>query len=237
MNPSFIYFDLDNTLLDHSLAEKKAHEEIHQSNPELQQVSLREWLDSYRAVNSTLWLQYQNGDIDRQRLQYSRFYDSMQQIGLQTDRSEEIGTQYMDAYRTHWSWIDGAKEAFLELSNRFPVGIITNGFTETQQLKFEKLGLEDHCEVMIITEDIGKLKPHPKVFDIGTERAGVNRESILYVGDSYTSDITGGRNAGWKTAWYTAFVSKIEKNQTADFMFEKFPELMGFLGDYARTDS
>ena len=226
MKPSFIYFDLDNTLLDHSSAEQKAQEEIHQFNPELQQVSLQTWLESYRSVNSRLWLQYQNGEIDRHQLQYSRFYDSMQQINLQAERSEEIGNQYMMAYRKYWSWIDGAREAFVSLSERFSVGIITNGFTETQQLKFEKLGLESYCEVMIITEEIGKLKPHPKVFDAGTERAGVEREKILYVGDSYSSDITGGKNAGWKTAWYTAFTEKVEEGQSADILFDKYPNLV-----------
>lgn len=226
MNPSFIYFDLDNTLLDHSSAEKKAQREIYRSNPELQKVSLQDWLESYRGVNSRLWLQYQNGEIDRHQLQHSRFFDSMQQIDLPTGRSGEIGTQYMSAYRKYWSWIDGAREAFLTLSEQYPVGIITNGFTETQQLKFEKLGLESYCEVMIITEEIGKLKPHPKVFDTGTERAGVEREKILYVGDSYSSDITGGKNAGWKTAWYTAFTEKVAEGQSADILFDKYPNLV-----------
>jgi putative hydrolase of the HAD superfamily len=70
------------------------------------------------------------------------------------------------------------------------------------------------------------MKPHPKVFDVATERAGVVRDSILYVGDSYSSDIVGGRNAGWTTAWFTALNGGIEEGQTADFIFDDFDELL-----------
>lgn len=135
----------------------------------------------------------------------------------------------MEAYRKYWNWLDGAQDAFIELSRLYDVGIITNGFKETQQKKFEKMELSNYCDVMIISEEIGELKPHPKVFDTATERAKVSRDKILYVGDSYSSDIIGGRNAGWKTAWYTAMSPPVKGEQTADFHFEKFEELVDLL--------
>lgn len=229
MNPQFVFFDLDNTLLDHDSAEAGAHKNVYESNPELQQVSIEDWLSTYKSINHNLWLRYQEGAIDRHELQRSRFKDSMARLGIPSGRSEEIGAEYMNCYRNHWSWVEGAKEAVEKVSESWPVGIVTNGFLETQQLKIEKMGLDQYTNIFVITEEIGVMKPHQKVFDVATERSGVDRKSILYVGDSYSSDIIGGRNAGWNTAWFTAFVTEIEDGQTADFLFDRFPMLTRYL--------
>jgi HAD superfamily hydrolase (TIGR01549 family) len=235
MKPSFIYFDLDNTLLDHTSAEAEAQKKTYQSYPELQEVPLDEWLASYKVINHMLWERYQRDEIGRVDLQRARFRDSMAQLRLDAGRSEEIGEFYMESYRNYWSWIDGAKEALSEISSSFRTGIITNGFKETQQLKFDKLHLQNYCNPLLITEEIGKMKPHPIVFDVATEKAGVERADILYVGDSYSSDIVGGKNAGWSTAWYTALTDKTsaangENPVQPDFEFEQFDDLLRFLG-------
>lgn len=230
MKPKFVFFDLDNTLLDHNTAEAGAHTDIYESMPELQLVSKEEWLSTYKSINHNLWLQYQEGEIDRHELHHRRFHNSMIQLELPADRSEEIGTNYMEFYRNHWGWVEGAKAALEKVNKRYPIGIVTNGFLETQQKKIEKMGLEQFTDLFVITEEIGVMKPHHKVFDVATERAGVDRESILYVGDSYSSDIIGGRNAGWTTAWFTALNGEIEEGQTADFIFDDFDKLLKELG-------
>jgi putative hydrolase of the HAD superfamily len=73
------------------------------------------------------------------------------------------------------------------------------------------------------------MKPHPKVFDYATELAGVNREDILYVGDSFSSDVVGGSKANWKVAWYTK--NPIEQGyKLADLIFDDFGDLLKALG-------
>lgn len=231
MKPEFIYFDLDNTLLDHTSAEKEAQTAIYHTYPELQTVPLDEWLQAYKMLNHRLWIQYQKGEIDRHLLQKTRFKGSMDQLGIDSSRSEEIGANYMMQYRNYWDWLDGARDALVSIRKQYPVGIITNGFSETQQKKIEFMGLKDFCDIFIISEEVGVMKPHQKVFDIATEKAGVDRSEILYVGDSYSSDIVGGRQAGWKTAWYTAFSNPADQNgkAEADFSFEEFPDLVTYL--------
>jgi FMN phosphatase YigB (HAD superfamily) len=101
---------------------------------------------------------------------------------LDTGRSEEIGHFYMNNYREFWTWVDGAQSVLELVSSKVKSGIITNGFKETQELKFKKLNLKDYCSPLLITEEIGKLKPHPIVFDVATEKAGVPREEISLCG-------------------------------------------------------
>ncbi len=229
MNPQFVFFDLDNTLLNHSSAEASAQKDIYSSYPELQKVSQEEWVNTYQQINHNLWDRYQKDEIDRHELHHLRFHGTMTTLGIEPGRSDDIGKDYMRRYSTHWHWVDGAKEALEAISDTYPVGIVTNGFLEIQQKKIEKMGLDRFTRTFVITEEIGVMKPHQKVFDHATEKAGVNRSDILYVGDSYSSDIVGGKNAGWKTAWFTAFVSEIEDGQSADFLFDQFPMLTRYL--------
>ncbi len=225
----YIYFDLDNTLLDHNKAESKSHKAIYDHYPALRKTTLNEWLETYKIVNHNLWVKYQDGEIDRDTLHFSRFHDTMEELGLSTENSEEVGVTYMQKYRNFWDWVDQAEETLKLASHSFGVGIITNGFKETQHKKFEKLALHKYTGHMIISEELGVLKPHHKVFDYATETAGVEREEILYVGDSYSSDVMGGINAGWKTAWFTGVVGEEEAEEKPDFMFDKFADLQEYL--------
>jgi len=234
MKPSFVYFDLDNTLLDHISAEGKAQHSTYNQYPELQQVPIDQWLEQYQLVNHLLWESYQRDEIDRYELQSARFRNTMEKFELDTARSEEIGKYYMNSYREYWSWVDGAQSVLKLVSSKVKSGVITNGFKETQELKFDKLNIKDYCSPLLITEEIGKLKPHPIAFDVATEKAGVPREEILYVGDSFSSDIIGGKNAGWKTAWFTALIDKEESRNgntevSPDFEFDKFEDLLNYL--------
>lgn len=226
----YIYFDLDNTLLDHNKAESKSHQSVYEKYPVLQSVSINKWLETYQQVNHNLWVKYQDGEIDSHQLHFSRFHNSMEELGLSTENSREIGVTYMDKYREFWEWIDEAEETLEQASKQFNVGIITNGFKETQHLKFKKLSMHKYTDQMIISEELGVLKPNPKVFDHATEIAGVSRGDILYVGDSYSSDIVGGVKAGWKTAWYTGVVGEDETEFTPDLTFDRFEDLRKYLG-------
>lgn len=231
MKPDFIYFDLDNTLLNHSSAEQSAQRATYDAYPELHQVPIDNWLEAYRLINHQLWEKYQKNEISRHQLQHARFHDTMKQFNLHTGLSTEIGEAYMTNYRKYWVWINGAQNALEKVSNKFKTGIITNGFKETQELKFESLQLNRYCSTFLISEDIGKMKPHPEVFDRATEMAGVDRGRILYVGDSYSSDIEGGENAGWNTAWFTGLLSDVPDahKEKATITFSEFGTLLNYL--------
>jgi putative hydrolase of the HAD superfamily len=221
--PAFIYFDLDDTLLDHSYAEKMALLDVYDEYAEFRQTESEAWVNTYHSVNKNLWFRYGKGEIDRKELHRARFEDTMKKLELDSARFQTIGKTYMQRYRDHWQWVDGAFDAFREIREKYPVGLITNGFAETQKEKIRRFELEDLSHV-IISEDYGVMKPHPLIFNVATEMAEKERGEILYVGDSWVSDIEGGRTAGWQTAWYTARVEEIKPG--ADLTFNSFDELL-----------
>jgi putative hydrolase of the HAD superfamily len=231
LRPKFIYFDLDDTLLDHKKAEKAGLKDVHDHFEDFfKGVSLSELIAKYHEINSGLWMEYGRGEIDRHILHRRRFEETFVALGLDGAMHEEAGKVYMQYYRNHWEWIEGTKEIFDKIASSYPVGIITNGFAETQWLKIDQFGFKEISNALIVSEEIGVMKPHPKIFDHATELVNVEREEILYVGDSLSSDVRGGKNASWKVAWFTQNPIK-EGEELADLVFSDFRELEKTLFD------
>lgn len=228
MSYKFIYFDLDDTLLDHRAAERAALMDVHNYFSFFSDVAPEKLFDTYHGVNKRQWMQYSRGEVTREQLQCNRFEHTLQQLKLDESRYHEIGQFYMECYRNHWQWIDGAEAMYRQVGQQYPVGILTNGFAETQHKKFEAFDLYSSADQVVISENIGVLKPDPRVFEYATELTGVTAEQILYVGDSYTSDIEGGRNFGWNTAWYTSN-GDAEKHQKANFVFSDYNDLCEYI--------
>jgi len=201
---SFVYFDLDDTLLDHRGAEKKALLELHQTVPELKLFETPEQLQSvYHTINTKVWVQYSDAEIDKATARVLRFSRLLREIDITDEAlSSDLGQRYLDTYAEHWSWKTGARDAFVRIADRLDVGILTNGFAEVQRQKIEQFSeLGHHASCTVIGEDTGFMKPDIRIFEFATQKAGVNAEEILYVGDSLRSDVRGGQNAGWNVAW------------------------------------
>jgi putative hydrolase of the HAD superfamily len=224
----FIYFDLDDTLLDHKSAEAAGLKDVHDYFDLFEDVSAEQLIDVYHQVNSRQWRLYSQAKVSREELQRNRFELTLQELGLNASRHEEVGNHYMQCYRNHWQWVDGAKEAYYEILEKYPVGILTNGFAETQRKKFEAFDLYNSAQTTVISEEVGVLKPHPDVFRHATELAGVDSNNILYVGDSFSSDVEGGTKFGWNVAWFTEN-GEPEKHKKADFVFNNFIDLKHLL--------
>ena len=218
MNPAviqFIYFDLDDTLLDHRQAEQRGLADVcHIHKAHFEHLSLDAVHEAYHAHSVPLWRQYAHGEIDKHDLQRLRFERTLETLGIGGLEAEALNALYLTCYARHWTLPETARTAFHTLADRFPVGILTNGFDHIQKAKFDRFPeLRDRAEVVIISEEVGVMKPHPEIFAHAAEMAGAPAEALLYIGDSYTSDVQGALGAGWQMAWYT------KENETEDGVF------------------
>ncbi|MDX1640043.1 MAG: HAD family hydrolase [Balneolaceae bacterium] len=230
MNPAFIYFDLDDTLLDHRGAETAALRDLYRQFPIFNGTDPDSLIEAYQRTNGELWKEYGKGNIGRSELQRKRFEHTLNQIGVDGSKYEEVGNYYMRAYQNHWSWVVGAYDALKKVSGRYETGILTNGFAETQRSKIEQFSLDEFARHLVISEEVGYLKPQSEIFEHATSLVNRPPAEILYIGDSYRSDIVGGSSFGWKTAWYTGNNRNAPKESgRADFVFDDFQELCDLL--------
>ena len=204
MRIRFIYFDVDNTLLDHHYAERRALADTQDEHADtLGHLSLDVLQDTYHTINAPLWRAYASGEIDKAVVKHQRFVRLLDAVDAAGTDADAVNQFYLSRYAEHWRFTPGAEAAFRALADRYPVGVLTNGFAEIQHQKLDRFPiLREASSAVVISEEVGPLKPHPAVFAHATEAAGVPKERILYVGDSHRSDVEGGQNAGWNVAWY-----------------------------------
>lgn len=204
MDIQFVYFDLDDTLLDHRHAEQAALSDVREAFEAFTGIDDATIHQTYRACSDPLWRQYAAGDIEKTDLKRGRFEQLLAELGIDTLAAQTVSDYYLDRYAMHWRFVSGARTAFVRIADRFPVGVLTNGFTEIQTEKFDRFPvLREQSESLVISEETGYMKPHAQVFAHAAAAADTAPERILYVGDSYHSDVQGGRAAGWQVAWFT----------------------------------
>jgi FMN phosphatase YigB (HAD superfamily) len=198
LRPLF-FFDLDDTLLDHRAAEEAAQRITFDSQVALfRGVPYEEWLARYRASNLRLWEQYSQGAIDRATLSRRRFTDPLRDLGLDARQGEAVGAIYLEEYGRQWRLMEGAEEILEHASREGVVGILSNGFRDLQRRKIARFGLERWARHVILSEEVGAMKPAREIFDAAW-KAGASGAAVrkVYVGDSFATDVVGAKNAGW----------------------------------------
>ncbi|MGN1042140.1 MAG: HAD-IA family hydrolase, partial [Christensenellales bacterium] len=107
-----------------------------------------------------------------------------------------LGEQYF--------YLDGAEEGVKYLKGKYRLYIVTNGIKHTQENRIEKSGLIRYADGVFISEAVGAGKPSKEYFDYVFDFTGADRKSSVIMGDSLTSDIKGGINAGIRTIWFNS---------------------------------
>ncbi|MDE1465586.1 pyrimidine 5'-nucleotidase [Spartinivicinus poritis] len=153
----------------------------------------------YQVVNKPLWVDYQNGEITAQQLQYQRFSTWADHLQVST---QQLNSAFLSSMAKICTPLTGAISLLDTIKGKSKLGIITNGFTELQQIRIERTGLKDYFDFVVISEQVGIAKPHRDIFDHALAiMCNPPREYVLMVGDNPGSDILGGINAGLDTCW------------------------------------
>ncbi|BAX55015.1 pyrimidine 5'-nucleotidase [Photobacterium damselae] len=153
----------------------------------------------YQQLNKPLWINYQEGKITASELKTQRFQLWSAKSGLSTD---QLNRDFLNAMADICTLLPHAKELIDSLKGRVKLGIITNGFTDLQQIRLEKTGLDDAFDLLVISEQVGYPKPAKEIFDYALKHMGqAEPNHVLMVGDNIDTDILGGINAGMETCW------------------------------------
>ena len=154
---------------------------------------------AFEAVNMPLWQDYQEGKISAKELRHNRFAYWADRLSTTT---EQLNEAFLSAMADICTLLPGVKQLIESIGDRAHLGIITNGFTELQQVRLERTGLDGAIKTLVISEQVGVAKPHPAIFEHALEQMDFPpKEQVLMVGDNPHSDILGGIKAGLHTCW------------------------------------
>jgi len=199
MNYKHIFFDLDNTLWDFDYNSKIVLGYIFDKF-QLQQKgvpSKKKFISSYKKVNGELWFKYREGTLTKEVLRYQRFLKTLSIFNIQDQSlSKEIGDFYVSNSPCQTKLMEGAKDVLFNLSLHYDLHIITNGFKEVQYIKLKKSGIYSFFNKIIVSEDVGVLKPHKNIFQYALKACFAKPKDCLMIGDDIISDVQGARSFG-----------------------------------------
>lgn len=182
---------------------------------------------AFEAVNMPLWQQYQAGEISAQELRHQRFATWAERLTTTTERLNEL---FLAAMAEICTLLPGVKTLFELLDGKAHLGIVTNGFTELQQVRLEKTGLDGAIKSLVISEQVGVAKPHPAIFEHALEQMDFPpRDQVLMVGDNPHSDILGGLKAGLHTCWLNLHGSEKPDGIEPHYEIRSMDELQAIL--------
>lgn len=197
-NIKILFFDLDNTLFDHSRSERASLKILHKSMPGLfSGVDENEFLQRYDHHNKILWKQMADGVISADELRILRFKITCDDLGVSLQNPEVLSQRYLETYTRQKFVFPNTMETLAYLKPKFKLCLLSNGFVHIQKIKLKNIGLADMFAYEIYSGDVGVMKPHPGIFQAAMEKTGAAADEIVYIGDSYDADIVGAKSVNW----------------------------------------
>lgn len=206
MKYTHIFIDADDTVFDYGAAEKISLEKTLIRSGAGEKPGLVERAsEEYRKINSGLWMEFEKGTITLDFLRTERFRKVLEFCGMDSSEKicREVSGFYLELLGSSGYLLDGAAEMLEKLSGKCSLVMITNGISPVQRGRIEASGTGRYFSAVVISEEIGYKKPEKEYFDAAMTAAGnPEKDKVLVVGDSLTSDILGGNNYGLDTCWF-----------------------------------
>lgn len=221
----FLLLDLDDTILDFHRAERAA---LGKTLERFGMEPTEEVLTLYHKINIWHWEQLEKGALTRPQVLLGRFQRLFETLGREED-PEKIAEYYEQSLAHGHFFLPGAEEALERLHGHHRMFLVSNGTSHVQRKRLDDANLYRFFEAVFISQEVGFDKPSKRFFDACFAKIpGFDRDKALVVGDSLTSDIQGGINAGVKTVWVNAGGKK-SGGTRPDYEIEAFSVLPDLL--------
>ena len=194
-----VFLDLDDTLLDFHRSEREA---ISMTLSSLGVEPTEAVRKRYSEINRYVWQQLELGTMTREQILVRRFELLFEELGLRID-GMEARRRYEWNLGGSYFYIDGAEALLDELSKKYDLYLMSNGTAAVQDRRIAASGIAKYFKGLFISEKVGYNKPALEFFErCFAEIPDFKKEESIIVGDSLSSDIKGGINAGIPTCHY-----------------------------------
>ena len=222
----FLFLDLDDTILDFHKAERIALSGTIRSfgiEP------TEEVLGRYHVINKWHWEQLELGTMTRAEVLLGRFAMLFEERGITVDPEAVARAYEKNLGIGHW-FLPGAEEAVDTLSKKYRLFLASNGTASVQKGRMTSANLYRFFEKVFVSQEIGHNKPSKAYFDACFAAIpDFDPEKAMIVGDSLSSDIQGGINAGIKTCWVNPAHAPAKEGIRPDYEIEALHQLPALL--------
>lgn len=223
-----ITFDLDDTLWDNMpvliRAEQKSWKRLCEAWPELEKR-----MDPKTLFELRFELLEQNPHLKSQLTELRRFsfQKALQECLCPEPLAAELADRLVDEFldwRHEVKLFPEVQPVLSHLSGQYQLGVVTNG-----NIDIKRLEVSNYFDFSIRAQDYNSLKPEPVLFQKALERAGVEPEETLHVGDCLRADVGGAKALGIQTAWFNPEDKELPKGAEPDYVIRSLTGLFRVL--------
>lgn len=192
-----VIFDIDGTLVDHSMAIENGMEEFYERYFNGSSLELEKFKEIWEEEHDKHVEEFLDGKISFEEQRILRVQGVFERAGREIDRdtAREYFDFYLDAYERGWRLYPDVVDC-LDSLDRYRLAVLSNGDSSQQRRKLRDTGIEEYFEEVVVSGDIGIHKPDRRVFDEIIGKLGVDHGDAVYVGDNYDADFVGADGAG-----------------------------------------
>ena len=224
-----ILWDVDGTLLDFIAAEKNALRSTfaHFGLGKLTDEDIK----LYSGINHSYWKRLEKGELTKPEILRGRFADFFALKNIEFDDFDAINSEYQVRLGDTVCFNDDSYNIIKGLKGKVKQYVVTNGTKVAQDRKLSKSGFVDLFDGIFISETMGAEKPSILFFDKVFEQIGhYEKDEVLIVGDSPSSDMRGGNNAGIVCCWYDCGKEQLPDDVRVDYTVTDLHQVLDILG-------
>ncbi len=199
-----IFFDLDDTLWAFSFNARDTFEEMYRKYEYDRYFrSFEHFYELYEKRNIELWAEYADGKVTKEELNRQRFLYPLEAVGEgDAALAKAFSDDFFAVIPTKSRLMPHAQEVLEYLAPKYNLYILSNGFQELQCHKMRSAGIDHYFKKVVLSDDIGVLKPWPEIFHFAMSATQSELRESLKVGDSSDNDIKGAQGVGIHQVFY-----------------------------------
>ena len=222
----FLFLDLDDTILDFHKAERIA---LSKTLADFGVEPTEGVLARYHVINKQHWEMLERGELTRDQVLEGRFRVLFAELEHPVN-PVAVTRAYEGNLGIGHYFLPGAQEAVEGLSQKYRLFLASNGTASVQHSRLTSAGLYPYFEKVFVSQEIGCNKPSKEYFDrCFSQIPGFDAGKAIMVGDSLTSDILGGIQAGMKTCWINPEHKPGREDIRPDYALESIAQLEALL--------
>ena len=195
----YVLLDLDDTILDFKRAEAAA---LRGALSGLGIIPADDTVALYSRINAEMWKKLERGELTREQILVMRFELLFDELGVEVS-AQKAKNLYEDMLGRGHYFVDGAENFLKEAYKKYSLYLVSNGTARVQDGRIRSAGIGGYFKKIFISEEIGYVKPDRRFFEACFKQIpDFDKTAAVIVGDSLSSDITGGKNAGILTCHF-----------------------------------
>lgn len=228
-----ILWDVDGTLLDFEASQRAALCTL------FSEFGLgtctEEMLSRYNAINNEYWQRLERNEVTKQQVLIGRFEQFFNALGIDPAFAVPFNNRYQLCLGDTIVHRDNCLALIDQLKGKVRQYIVSNGTVAAQTKKLDRSGIGKRMDGVFLSEQLGVEKPNPAFFEKVFDAIGpIDRNEVMIVGDSLTSDMQGGMNAGIHTCWYNPNSMPVPDGYRINHVITNLFDLLPLLG-YGET--